>query len=137
MIEEWRGVIGFPNYEVSNLGRVRSINHTVTYQRLDQYSGRTITVTKQRKGQMLRPGTMQSGHQFVVLGRGNGFCVHSLVLEAFVGPKKEGMECCHHDDNPANNSLDNLRWDTRLANMADFKRNYGRSINGRQKQAVA
>lgn len=125
MSEEWRSVVGFPQYEVSNLGRVRSLDHTVTYQRREQHSGRTITVTKRRKGQMLRPGTMASGHQIVVLGRGNPFCVHKLVLDAFVGPAPAGTECCHHDDNPANNALCNLRWGTRSENMADFRRNYG------------
>lgn len=44
---------------------------------------------------------------------------HRLVLEAFVGPCPEGMECCHNDGNPANNKLENLRWDTRSANHQD------------------
>lgn len=33
------------------------------------------------------------------------------------------MEGCHWDDNPANNRLDNLRWDTSLANKIDMARN--------------
>lgn len=49
--------------------------------------------------------------------------VHRLVLEAFVGPCPDGMECCHDPDyNPSNNRLENLRWDTRKANMEDAKR---------------
>lgn len=44
--------------------------------------------------------------------------VHTLVLEAFVGPRPEGMEACHFPDrNPANNSLKNLRWGTHQENM--------------------
>jgi len=121
--EQWRPVVGFEGkYEVSDQGRVRSLDRGITYQKIDQYSGRLITVTKYMKGQMLRPGTMRSGHQFIVLGRGNGFCVHVLVLTAFVGPCPDGLECCHNDGDPANNRVGNLRWDTRLANVHDMMR---------------
>lgn len=44
---------------------------------------------------------------------------HKMVLEAFVGPCPSGLECCHFDGNRQNNSLFNLRWDTRKANSAD------------------
>jgi hypothetical protein len=120
MIEQWRAVVGFEgSYEVSDQGRVRSLDRAVIYQRIDQYSGRTITVTKYLKGRMLRPGTMKSGHQFVVLGRRHGFCVHVLVLTAFTGPAPEGTECCHNDGEPGNNVHSNLRWDTRANNIID------------------
>jgi hypothetical protein len=56
--------------------------------------------------------------------------VHTLVLEAFVGPCLPGMECCHRDGNPANNRLDNLRWDTRAANRRDMLR-HGTHRNAR------
>ena len=46
-----------------------------------------------------------------------------LVLEAFVGPRPDGHECCHYDDDPMNNHLSNLRWDTRSANSFDAIRN--------------
>ncbi len=45
-----------------------------------------------------------------------------LVLEAFVGPRPDGMECCHKDGNCLNDSLGNLRWDTSAANKADMVR---------------
>lgn len=44
--------------------------------------------------------------------------VHRLVLEAFCGPK-EGMYACHNNGNPADNRLENLRWDTPSGNQAD------------------
>ena len=44
---------------------------------------------------------------------------HRLVLEAFVGPCPSGMEACHNDNNPNNNSVENLRWDTPRGNTAD------------------
>lgn len=50
------------------------------------------------------------------------FRIHRLILEAFVGPCPEGMECCHTDGNRLNNSLENLRWDTPDSNLADRDR---------------
>ncbi len=49
--------------------------------------------------------------------------VHHLVLEAFVGPRPEGMVCCHQNDDPADNRLENLRWDTPASNNQDAIRN--------------
>lgn len=55
---------------------------------------------------------------------------HHLVLEAFVGPRPAGMECCHFPDrDPSSNKLSNLRWDTKLANAAD-KRAHGTHPSG-------
>ncbi len=45
--------------------------------------------------------------------------VHWMVLEAFVGPRPEGMYGCHRDDNPHNNQLSNLRWGTPSSNSQD------------------
>lgn len=61
--------------------------------------------------------------------RGRITLVHRLVLEAFVGPCPVGLECCHEDDNRANNVLQNLRWDTPKGNAADRYRN-GRQPRG-------
>lgn len=122
--EDWRAVVGFEgSYEVSNLGRVRSLDRTRIYQRFDQGAKRMVTVTRLHKGHVLRPGTTKSGHQLVVLKRGSGGqYVHSLVLAAFVGPRPDGSECCHGDGDPTNNRVENLRWDTRLANVQDMIR---------------
>jgi hypothetical protein len=45
--------------------------------------------------------------------------IHHLILTTFVGPMPEGLEACHGDGDPANNSLSNLRWGTRASNAAD------------------
>lgn len=45
------------------------------------------------------------------------------VLETFVGPCPEGMECCHFPERDrSNNRLDNLRWDTHHENVLDAVR---------------
>ena len=53
--------------------------------------------------------------------------VHHLVLETFIGKKPKGKECCHLDDNPKNNNLSNLRWDTHKNNIKDAINNEGMS----------
>lgn len=50
------------------------------------------------------------------------FYVHRLILEAFVGPCPDGLECLHHDGNPANNWIGNLSWGTHVKNVDDSRR---------------
>jgi hypothetical protein len=40
-----------------------------------------------------------------------------------VGPRPEGLEGCHWNDDPTDNRVDNLRWGTRSANVLDSVRN--------------
>jgi transcriptional regulator with XRE-family HTH domain len=48
--------------------------------------------------------------------------VHSLVVEAFIGPRPEGMEIRHLDGNRTNNHLQNLTYGTKVENAADRER---------------
>lgn len=47
--------------------------------------------------------------------------VHRLVLEAFVGPCPEGMECRHLNGKQRDNRLENLSWGTPERNNQDKK----------------
>jgi hypothetical protein len=123
-VENWRAICGFiGHYEVSDLGRIRSLDRTLT-----DRIGRIRRV----RGSVLSPSAQpHSGHLHVNLklaGRSRSVAVHALVLEAFVGPRPHGLECCHGDGNPANNRVDNLRWDTRSANIFDSVR-HGTNVN--------
>jgi hypothetical protein len=114
MTEQWRPIPGYEGtHEVSSLGRVRVLD------RLDAAGHR-------RRGKVLKPRPINGAHLMVVLYR-NGSrrdaMVHRLVLEAFVGPQPEGAEGCHWNDDPTDNRLENLRWDTRSANQLDSVRN--------------
>lgn len=71
---------------------------------------------------LLKPWPINSGRLQVHLSRPGqrvARYVHTLVLEAFVGPRPNGHEGCHRDDVPSNNTLDNLYWGTRAENEAD------------------
>lgn len=50
---------------------------------------------------------------------GKPHSLHSLILEAFVGPRPTGMHACHNNGIKSDCRLSNLRWDTPKANMAD------------------
>lgn len=113
----WKPVLGYEGYySVSNTGLVRSEDRTI-YTRGFPYV---------RKGEIMKPfdkvGQNQK-YKRVNLRRDAGRItkyVHTLVLEAFVGPKPEGMEACHFPDaDPSNNNLSNLRWGTRRDNSDD------------------
>jgi len=61
----------------------------------------------------------REGRPFVTL-RQIKVSVSHVVLEAFVGPRLEGMEACHFPDrDPNNNAVSNLRWDTHAGNVMD------------------
>lgn len=62
-------------------------------------------------------------------GKKTGHLVHRLMLEAFVGPCPPGLEGCHRNDVSTDNRIENLRWDTRSANMLDVV------VNGNHPQA--
>lgn len=117
MTEIWKAVVGFEGaYEVSNLGRVQSLDRS-----WPQLSRHGTIYTHFKKGQMLRPGRMPGGHVSVALGRGNSRCVHELVLNAFVGPCPPGQEARHLNGVPNDNVLPNLKWDTKGNNRRDKK----------------
>jgi hypothetical protein len=116
--ERWLPVVGFEGlYEVSDFGRVRSLDRLATYT-----TPKGTVVIRRHKGVLLKPGIASNGYPLVVLGKGNSRLVHALVLTAFVGPPAPGFEVCHADGTRTNNCLTNLRWGTRTDNMRDAVR---------------
>lgn len=135
-MERWLPVVGHEGaYEVSDQGRVRSLDRAIPYQKIDQYSGRLIDVVKHVKGQILRPGPTASGHVTVGLGRRNSRLVHQLVLEAFVGPRPTGMESLHRNGIANDNKLPNLHWGTRSENLLDAVAHGTKRIGSRHNMA--
>lgn len=80
------------------------------------------SVCGKRFGKPLKASLGKSGYTQVVLcGNKNHTykSVHRLVLETFVGPCPDGMECCHNNGIKDDNKLENLRWDTKSNNQKD------------------
>lgn len=110
MTEVWKPIPSFEGfYEISNIGRVRSVDRVLSH-------GRS------RRGIMLKTKISQSGHINARLcknGAHHWKWVHRLVLEAFVGKGTVGDVCCHNNGQPSDNRVENLRWDTPAGNEAD------------------
>lgn len=119
---EYRPIAGFDGYRVGSDGFVES--------RCKR--GRGGPGRLSLHWQRLAGGRDADGYWTVNLATGDGRIltrrVHRLVLEAFIGPRPAGMVCCHEDDNPGNNALANLRWDTPTANMHDYLRSRKLSV---------
>jgi hypothetical protein len=115
--ESWVLLPGYEGlYEVSNLGFVRSLKTGVVL------TPRWHPLGKPPHQRYLTV-RLQSAD-----GKRKWMKVHKAVLIAFVGPCPPGMEGCHYDDDKTNNTLTNLRWDTRAANAADNLRNGNHSM---------
>ncbi len=110
---EAREIPGYPGYAVTSDGRVWSIPRVVPC---------AYGATRNKPGKWLCLDRTFDGYHVAWLWAGNKRIsrrVHRLVLEAFVGPCPEGMECCHNNGDPSDNRLENLRWDTRKSNISD------------------
>lgn len=104
--EIFREIDGFPDYEVSNLGRVCSF--------------------KGKYPKILKPGKNRYGYLYVILYNGGkmiGKTIHRLVAEAFVPNPENKSEVNHIDEDKLNNVAENLEWVTRKENCNHGTRN--------------
>ncbi len=125
MKEIWKDIPSYEGkYQVSNMGRVRSLDRYV--RGVCHYSGKEFK--RKIKGRILKPGQFcKNGHLSVVLGHGEvGSPVHQLVMRTFVGEPAENMEVLHINGNPQDNRLENLRYGTRTENILDVYYQGGR-----------
>lgn len=125
IVEQWRPVAGFEGlYEVSDHGRVRSLDHDVKNSR---GSGSRKVI-----GRILKPKKGGNNPYLqVTLSNGKHYyrAIAHLVLEAFAGPRPEGSQAAHNDGNPVNNHLNNLRWASPVENASD-KKLHGTHLKG-------
>lgn len=112
--EMWRPIRGYENlYEVSNLGKVRS---------LDRLVNSKCRSTRLAKGRIVSLSKVRGGYLQVDLWKDNKqtkLRVHRLVASAFpeiCGEYVNGLEVDHLDTNPSNNKATNLRWCTHKEN---------------------
>ena len=106
--ERWLPIEGYPNYEVSDLGRIWSRPRPGS------------------KGGVLKPYfNKRVGYLYITLtldGVQKDFRVNRLVCRAFHGAPRKGQDARHWDGNPLNNSAANLLWGTQKENMEDMRR---------------
>lgn len=107
--EIWKIIDGYPNYMVSNLGRVKSLGNN-----------------KMRKEKILKCWVKKDGYVQIRLnkyGKGKKYYVHRLVAEAFIPNPNNLPEVNHKSEIKTQNNVENLEWCDRKYNM-----NYGTLI---------
>lgn len=121
----WRNIRGYEGlYQVSNLGRVRSLDRVVM----------TTMNCRHYKSVILTPTYNDSGYLIVSLSKNGEITphrVHRLVAEAFI-PNLEGKPCIDHINGVRDdNRVENLRWCTKLENN-----NFELSIENKKKAHI-
>ena len=94
-MDEWRSVVGFESYEVSNLGNLRRDNRTLVG-KIDKYGYRQYCLSVDNKKSMKT--------------------AHSLVAKTFLGERPEANDVDHINHNKLDNRLENLRYITHQQN---------------------
>ena len=111
MIEIWKDIEGYYGlYQISNLGRVKSLNYRRT-----------------GKEKILKQAKTKLGYLFVFLKhkqeKAKPYYIHRLVAEAFIDNPNNLTEINHIDEDKTNNASSNLEWCTRLYNINFGTRN--------------
>ena len=108
-MEVWKKVRGYDGYEVSDRGRVRSIDRTIqTTKGLRRYKGRILNQTI---------ATNYLSVMLSVKGNQKRFTVHRLVALHFIPNPLNKEQVNHIDGDRLNNSASNLEWVTQSENM--------------------
>lgn len=113
--EVWKDIKGYEGiYQVSNLGKVRSLDRIVTYSNGAKHK---------HLGSIINGYISHKGYRRVELSK-NGktikFSVHRLVAKTFLPNPKNLPQVNHKDEDKTNNRVDNLEWCT-----CKYNNNYG------------
>lgn len=115
--ERWLPVVGYRGfYEVSNQGRVRSVDRRIV---------RSDGKIKNFRGHALAPYISSRGYATVDLCRGSRkkhSLVHVLVAAAFIGRCPDGQEVRHGPNGKLDNRPSELCYGTRSQNVRDRTR---------------
>jgi len=126
MTELWSPIPFFPYYQASNKGNIRSLTRWSPHPRDNCY------VLK--RGNLLTPRQNTTGRLQVTLHRDGEKItrsVHSLVCEAFHGPRpKDRRFACHINGDHLDNRPENLYWGTPKQNYEDAV-NHGRTLSSK------
>jgi hypothetical protein len=85
---------------------------------------RKDTLGRRCGNKWLKSVLKKHGYLMVSLTKYELSYIHRLVLETFIGPCPDKMECRHLDGDPLNNNLENLKWGTPSENRMDTVRHH-------------
>lgn len=118
--EDWKDIPGYQDYQISNTGKVKSLQHTVFHSPSRKFPNGHYVTYKER---ILIPAKEHGGYYFVVLYKNKvkrSFRIHRLVAQMFLNNPNHYEQINHKDENKLNNCVDNLEWCT-----AKYNINYG------------
>lgn len=112
MEENWKDIKGYEGlYQVSNFGRIKSINRTINH---NKGNGNRIL-----NGRILKCWYDKNNYARISLsknGKVTKYLVHYITASTFI-PNPDNKPCIDHiDTNPSNNNVENLRWCTQKEN---------------------
>ncbi len=119
---EYRSVPGFPGYRISRSGLLESSWGSSANAAPWQAPWRVI------KGSLNRRYVTVDIRSFAD-GTRRSMSLHRLVARAWLGSIPDGMDVCHCNGDPTDNRVENLRIDTRQANIDD-RELHGRTARG-------
>lgn len=109
MLEKWLKFPDYPDYEISNLGRVKSFKNHGGPGVKNSDGSKILKSSPNSKGYLV--------NGFVKDGRRKTRTLHTVVASLFHGPCPKGFECSHLDGNRQNCKASNLQWEPHRSNM--------------------
>jgi len=110
-MEVWKDIIGYEGlYQISNKGRVRSLDHIAIHRGYPyKKRGKVLSVRRNTKGY----------HQYRLYKNGISWYpkVYRLVAEHFLDNPNNLPQVHHLDEDKDNNSVENLEWCTGVYNI--------------------
>lgn len=110
--ELWKPIEGFPGYEISNMGLIKSLKRII-----ERNNGKSLPLPER----LLKPTIHKDGYHLIHLRRENKTCpklISIIVIQHFGKPKPSTKhECNHKDGDKSNNWDNNLEWMTPQENV--------------------